>query len=200
MATVRFLVVILYATSTVLGIPTPIKDLTFPGEARNGVNVRIVGGEEATAHQFPYQVALYITKRSEIVFCGGSLVSNNYVLTAAHCPIDGTSVDVILGAHDIKHNESSQIRQTSDHFVVHPGWNSDDLLNDIALIRLAKPVDESDYVKIIKIATGKNSYAGNNGTVTGWGYTYDNQFSESDTLLYETSSILSNDDCKAIDP
>merc|ERR1711934_384234 len=48
---------------------------------------RIVGGVEATEHAWPWQVALFI---DDAWFCGGSIISENYVLTAAHCA-DGAS-------------------------------------------------------------------------------------------------------------
>lgn len=50
-----------------------------------GPSGRIAGGSEAARHQFPYQAGIitHITQRNG--FCGGSLVSINYVMTAAHC-------------------------------------------------------------------------------------------------------------------
>lgn len=49
------------------------------------ISPRIIGGQEAAPHAYPYQVAIYVTFTGRKDFCGGSLVSANYVLTAAHC-------------------------------------------------------------------------------------------------------------------
>lgn len=54
-----------------------------------GPNGRIVGGGEAERHQFPYQVGLVLHLSNGNGWCGGSLVSKNYVMTAAHCVDDG---------------------------------------------------------------------------------------------------------------
>lgn len=68
-----------------------------------------------------------------------------------------------LGAHDITTQESSQVRLMSKQFIVHPNWNFTTLTNDIALVKLPNPVTETAAIKIIKIATGKDTYAGSKG-------------------------------------
>ena len=50
-----------------------------------GPGGRIAGGSEAQRHQFPYMVGVVTHLASGNGFCGGSLVSSNYVMTAAHC-------------------------------------------------------------------------------------------------------------------
>lgn len=55
---------------------------------RFGPTGRIVGGGEAARHQFPYQVGLVLHFDTGNGWCGGSLVSKNYIMSAAHC-IDG---------------------------------------------------------------------------------------------------------------
>lgn len=52
---------------------------------RFGPSGFIVGGSEAERHQFPYQAGLILHMASGNGWCGGSLVSKNYVMTAAHC-------------------------------------------------------------------------------------------------------------------
>uniref|UniRef100_A0AAR5PXC5 Peptidase S1 domain-containing protein n=1 Tax=Dendroctonus ponderosae TaxID=77166 RepID=A0AAR5PXC5_DENPD len=174
----------------------------FPKE-RSSVNssaLEIVGGDEASPNQFPYQVALYIEYDLVSAFCGGSLVSSNYVLTAAHCALGAISFDVILGAHNISDNsEPTRQRSTTSKYVVHPDWNSTSLTNDLALIELETPITLNDFVSVVSLAVGNNSFADSEGTACGWGKTTDSQVGTTDVLRYETSIILSNDDCKNVD-
>merc|ERR1711973_940702 len=74
---------------------------------------RIVGGFEAEPNQWPWQVALFV---DNAWFCGGSLISENYVLTAAHC-VDGASYyDIMAGAHNVRESsEPNRVEITSDN-------------------------------------------------------------------------------------
>ncbi|KAJ8889046.1 hypothetical protein PR048_008540 [Dryococelus australis] len=49
------------------------------------IQSRIVGGEEVTQHAFPYQVALFLPVQGGTSFCGGSVINQEWILTAAHC-------------------------------------------------------------------------------------------------------------------
>lgn len=49
------------------------------------LGIRIIGGSPASAGQFPWQVAVFFTTSSGTYLCGGALISDLYVLTAAHC-------------------------------------------------------------------------------------------------------------------
>merc|ERR1712203_360902 len=59
---------------------------------------KIVGGVEATPHQFPWQVGLFF----DGYFCGGSIISSKYILTAAHCADGVYHHEVVIGAHEIR--------------------------------------------------------------------------------------------------
>ncbi|KAJ8916593.1 hypothetical protein NQ315_000237 [Exocentrus adspersus] len=163
------------------------------------INGRIIGGKEAEPHAYPYQVGLYCHGATDTHFCGGSFVSPNYVLTAAHCVEGKLSVDLIFGAHAIEESENSQIKQTSTEFIIHSGWDEGDLINDIALVKLRAPVPETNYIKMIKItADGGNTFAGDHGTMTGWGLRTMSQHGLTSTLLYAVNDILSNEQCKSV--
>ncbi|CAG0892631.1 unnamed protein product [Cyprideis torosa] len=109
-------------------------------------NIRIVGGEEAGVGAFPYLVS--ITARSLLGrrrhICGGSLISKDLVLTAAHC-IDGKNkkgrFEVVVGEHDLEKDEPwSEIKEVKE-IIVHPDYNKDTFQHDIGLLRLKTAVD-----------------------------------------------------------
>merc|ERR1712227_754890 len=106
---------------------------------------KIVGGFEAEPNQWPWQVALFI---DNAWFCGGALISENYVLTAAHC-VDGASYfDIMAGAHNVRESsEPNRVEITSFNGWTHPNWNPNDLSGDIALIELPSPITFNDYIK-----------------------------------------------------
>lgn len=65
-----------------------------------GRNNRIVGGKETEANEYPWMVGLF---RGNRLYCGGALVSDRHVLTAAHCvhPFKKSEIKVYLGGHNI---------------------------------------------------------------------------------------------------
>ncbi|CAH1995187.1 unnamed protein product [Acanthoscelides obtectus] len=108
---------------------------------------KIINGNEAAPHSLPYQAA--ILGMDGKFLCGGSLISPRSILTAAHC-LDraGTSVQVVLGAHNISNpGEEGQLKITSTQFVIHKDWNAKKALNDIALVILPKPIETTNTIK-----------------------------------------------------
>ncbi|KAI4466688.1 chymotrypsin-related [Holotrichia oblita] len=135
-------------------------------------NERIVGGSEAERNSIPYQVALLLTRSDGTFFCGGSLISRKFVLTAAHCVEDVTSAQVILGAHRFNENEEGQVRLQATKFHIHSGWNSLILINDIATIELDEEVELTDKIQLVKLPSrsdASNTFANEAGRVSGWG-------------------------------
>jgi len=161
---------------------------------------KIINGQTATPHQFAYQVGMYVTFSTYTDFCGGSLISRNYVLTAAHCADRAVSVSLIFGAQNVTDTtEKSQVRMTSKNFIIHEGWNPTLLVNDIALIKLDTPITLTSDIKTITLAKGSNAYSNQEGIVAGWGLTKTSQKGVTPVLQYIRSPVMSNDDCKKVD-
>lgn len=169
--------------------------------ARNVVSVeRIVGGQIAEPHSIPYQVALFI-KRSptNVLLCGGSLINEKTVLTAAHCLHSNDKAVVIIGAHNISGTEEGvEIKRVnSSNYKIHPEFNIKYAKVDIALIILPTPVTFSSQIKPVQLPskafTGE-SFAGDVGTVSGFGLTCDGCGS-SQVLRFTTNRVLNSDEC-----
>ncbi|XP_039214201.1 prothrombin-like isoform X2 [Crotalus tigris] len=147
---------------------------------------RIVKGVDAEVGSAPWQVMLFKKKPQELV-CGASLISNRWVLTAAHCifypPWDKnyTTDDLLvrLGKHNrIRYEQGKEKILFLDKIIIHPKYNwMENLDRDIALLRLAKPVPFSDYVHPICLPTKQVIQSllltGYKGRVTGWGNLFD---------------------------
>lgn len=129
-----------------------------PSAYAGGVTPQVVGGTLAAQGEFPFMVRLSMG-------CGGSLYTQQIVLTAAHCVGStgaNTSITATLGVVDLQSPNRIQVRST---FVLRaPGYNGNG--KDWALIKLASPVN----LATLNVAT---TTAFNNGTFTvaGWGAT-----------------------------
>ena len=106
---------------------------------------RIVGGSESQANQFPWMAYLQIKFWSgDTATCGGTLISQDWVLTAAHCLYGGVEVRVTLGAHDTRNSLSSvSFTLSPQSFNSHPNFVYGKVEDDIALIRLPYTVSLS---------------------------------------------------------
>merc|ERR1711890_138501 len=126
---------------------------------------RIVGGVEATPHEFPWQVGLFF----DGYFCGGSIISETYILTAAHCADGVFKHEVVIGAHEIR--DSSNVKINAYGPTVHPEWDSFSLSNDLAILELESPIDWASFggnARPSCLATS-GDYSGQTALVSGWG-------------------------------
>ncbi|KAJ0015917.1 hypothetical protein NQD34_014207 [Periophthalmus magnuspinnatus] len=132
---------------------------------------RIVGGSAATEGKWPWQVDIQKTTEGHI--CGGSLIAQDWVLSAAHCfpnPSDLSSHVVYVGRYQLNginmHESFHQIRRV----VIPDGYTEPHSGRDMALLQLSTPVTWSDYVHPVCLPTSGTLFpSGMTCYVTGWG-------------------------------
>ncbi|XP_054712012.1 proclotting enzyme-like [Uloborus diversus] len=170
---------------------------------------RVVGGQEADKGSWPWMAVVFVQKRSGSMSpdCGGALVTNRHVITAAHCVVTGrgantmepNQLQVRLGAHDLRINdEPGAVTVPVQSVRRHEQYDQRTYRNDIAVLRLARPVEFTDKIAPVCLPydslrdqdlTGKTSY------VIGFGTTAFNGPS-SDVLMEAGFNIQSQEMCR----
>eukprot|EP00099_Drosophila_melanogaster_P017156 NP_573072.1 uncharacterized protein Dmel_CG8952 [Drosophila melanogaster] len=188
----RSLMLVLLAAISVVGQPfdpansSPIK-----------IDNRIVSGSDAKLGQFPWQVILKRDAWDDLL-CGGSIISDTWVLTAAHCTNGLSSIFLMFGTVDLFN--ANALNMTSNNIIIHPDYN-DKLNNDVSLIQLPEPLTFSANIQAIQLVGQYGDsidYVGSVATIAGFGYTEDEYLDYSETLLYAQVEIIDNADCVAI--
>ncbi|XP_019870922.1 CLIP domain-containing serine protease HP8-like [Aethina tumida] len=195
----------------------------LPTKTQCGVDTqnRIFGGESADLDEFPWMVLVEYERPSKVrgFYCGGVLINEKYVLTAAHCvigkdlPKDWKLISVRLGEYntdtdidciDYKVGNYRDCAPEPQNIAVeeripHEAYDPYDVNqeNDIALLRLVKPAVYSEYVRPICLPTTaaelSKDYTSKNVYVAGWGKTENR--SESNIKLKLMVPVRSPQDC-----
>lgn len=157
----------------------------------NGIsfNLKEVGSRFASPQQFPYQVSLRRKyKKSYVHTCGGSIISQRKVLTAAHCVTDE---DGSTDNHDQFQVLAGTINRTQvdgDYpgrpfltlltaLVVHPKFDFDNLIYDVALLQATRKfrLDDSN-IAIVPMSSESQLPGETKCVITGWGYVHEPNF------------------------
>lgn len=184
----------------------------LPSECGKSLIPRIIGGTRTALDEFPWMTLLeYQHPRGRTTACGGVLINERYVLTAAHClkgkdlPKTWTLTSVRLGEYDTSSEkdciqEEDEVICSDDPItvgieeqIVHEQYRplSKDQKYDIALLRLSRNIVSTKYIK--PICLPRSPSFGQKMYVAGWGKTEFN--SSSDFKLKLALPLTDKDDC-----
>uniref|UniRef100_A0A6G1SMW2 Plasma kallikrein n=1 Tax=Aceria tosichella TaxID=561515 RepID=A0A6G1SMW2_9ACAR len=140
------------------------------------IDNKIMGGDVVKSGEFPFLVSLAIDRPGENNQCGGSIIDDRHIITAAHCVYGSTKVEAKLGCHEIsKCKHSSKIDRQWIHHEYKVTRNLH--FNDVAILRTKDSINFTDLIKPVSLPDRlEDDYEiGESLTVAGWGKTHDDQ-------------------------
>ncbi|XP_068226303.1 chymotrypsin-2-like [Palaemon carinicauda] len=160
---------------------------------------RIVGGSIASVHEYPWLVFLHMRTKRDSFTCGGSLITKDFVLTAAHCvygKID--TIHVYPSAHKYPDLEdTNEYRIESNEVIIHEKYDDFEKQHDIALVKLKEPVSFGSNLSPACLANENDMHT--LAVVAGWGrLNHDDPDAIPKELMEVTLDISDHDDCKSI--
>ncbi|KAM6073099.1 coagulation factor XI-like isoform 1-T1 [Theristicus caerulescens] len=162
--------------------------------------IRIVGGTDSSPGEWPWQVSLHVKLSRQRHLCGGSIISKQWILTAAHCVMSLENPKIwrvyagILKQSEI--NEDTPFFKVEE-IIVHPQYKYAQTGYDIALMKLDKPMNFTDLQLPICLPSKEDAnILYTNCWVTGWGFRKEKGHVE-DILQKATVPLMSKEECQA---
>lgn len=156
----------------------------------------ITNGFPIEIQNVPYQVSIQ-NKSNGNHFCGGSIINNKYVLTAAHC-VDGTNAsDITLNVgFSLQNNPGNNLQSyNAKRIIVHPNYNNGTNDFDIAVIEIEGTFSFNSSVQPVELISPQSLASetiGNQVRVSGWGWTVPNQSGVANQLQAVDVPIITN--------
>ncbi|XP_063046572.1 uncharacterized protein LOC134440419 isoform X1 [Engraulis encrasicolus] len=157
---------------------------------------RIVGGEDSEPGSWPWQVSIH---RSGHQICGGSLINNEWVISAAHCFLSPCThhLTLYLGRHRQHGTNPKEVMRMVAAVVRHPDYDFKTSNHDVALVRMTYPVRFTPFIRPVCLAaSGSVFITGTESWVTGWGYIKEGVPLPSPQILQEVEvQVVGNKQC-----
>ncbi|MPC10278.1 Serine proteinase stubble [Portunus trituberculatus] len=129
-----------------MSFPVSSRNNEICGIRRNSVPdlfTRIVGGTEAERNEFPWQVSLqYVSNWYTHHICGGTVIDQRWIMTAAHCThiYQSYQLIVVAGEHNLKRKHGEEQTRNIETMIEHPQYNARTQEYDMAMIKLSQPL------------------------------------------------------------
>merc|ERR1712112_604265 len=156
---------------------------------------RIVGGQETEQHEYPWQVGL-VSRNGKTPWCGGTLISDRHILTAAHCTAGMTTANlqILLGEH--RTNDDVFTRVDVSQINDDPNYSFPN--GDFSILTLTEQVTFTSSVRPACLpATTDKTYTGELATVTGWG-TLSSGGNQPTVLMEVDVTVTTNEVCNNV--
>ncbi|CAF4949272.1 trypsin-3-like [Pieris napi] len=190
----------------VLGINILVSDIILSEKVPvNGKDVasvpsvtddRIVNGQEADIKDYPYQVSFIVNNS---YFCGGFIVSENYIMTAAHCAqnVDPKTVVLRAGSSFRKNGTIIEIAEVTPF----PEYDDPPFDKDVAFMKTTKPIEFSETMQPVALPPRNRAVRGNSEiVVSGWGRTRQGASSIPDRLMSVKLPVVNYYQCFLVYP
>lgn len=170
-----------------------------PYEANTSTSPRIVRGLTGHIGQFPHQALLFIRNDRGRIICGGTLLNNRWILTAAHCALRASDIEVHLGArsYDNLAEPGRQVVEVLD-IVIHHAYTALFAANDVALLELAKRVHLGETVQAARLPPAHERFVGQPVVASGWGLTGRAADSFAKQLQFAALQAIDNEACRPL--
>jgi len=161
-------------------------------------SLRILGGRTAAYGSIPWQVALFLDGKD---FCGGVLIGSQHILTAAHCFKGNKNpttkgLTAVMGMHKKSETDKGQVTMGLMEVKVHENYNHASSDSDIAILKLARPVEFTQFIRPICLPDHQQQLTPETQVlVSGWGDTGNGNAQFSDTLQEVDVQLQSNAVC-----